>query len=53
MMIGISISTIPKGKKFFRKVAKLLKARRKMLDSDKLDWGMAEILAYGTAVKIR
>jgi 2-oxoglutarate dehydrogenase E1 component len=46
--IGISISTIPEGKKFFRKVAKLLKDRRKMLDSDKLDWGMAEILAYGT-----
>jgi len=46
--IGVSISTHPEGKTFFRKVAKLLKDRRKMLDSDKLDWGMAEILAYGT-----
>ncbi len=46
--IGISISTLPEGKKFFRKVAKLLKDRRQMIDSDKLDWGMAEILAYGT-----
>ena len=46
--IAISISTLPDGKKFFRKVAKLLKDRRQMLDSDKLDWGMAEILAYGT-----
>lgn len=46
--IGVSISTLPEGKTFFRKVAKLLKDRRKMLDSDKLDWGMAEILAYGT-----
>ena len=46
--IGVSISTLPDGKKFFRKVAKLLQDRRKMLDSDTLDWGMAEILAYGT-----
>ncbi|PCJ80781.1 MAG: 2-oxoglutarate dehydrogenase E1 component [Bacteroidetes bacterium] len=48
MEIGISISTVPEGKKFFRKVTKLLNDRRKMLDSDNLDWGMAEILAYGT-----
>jgi 2-oxoglutarate dehydrogenase E1 component len=48
MEIGISISTPPKGKKFFRKVVKLLNDRRKMLDSNRLDWGMAELLAYGS-----
>ena len=46
--LGKKISTLPEDKKFFRKVAKLIKDRAKMLDSDTLDWGMGETLAYAT-----
>ncbi|MFI5164519.1 MAG: 2-oxoglutarate dehydrogenase E1 component [Bacteroidia bacterium] len=46
--IGKKITEIPAGKKFFNKMEKLFKDRRAMLDGDKLDWGMGELLAYGT-----
>lgn len=46
--IGESLSSLPEGKKFFRKVTKLLNDRRKMVDGDKLDWGMGELLAYAS-----
>ena len=46
--LGEKISKLPKGKKFFRKVVKLLKDRKNMLDSDNLNWGMGELLAYAT-----
>lgn len=41
--------TIPQGMKFFNKMERLLQARREMIEtSDRLDWGMAELLAYGS-----
>jgi 2-oxoglutarate dehydrogenase E1 component len=46
--IGKKITEVPAGKKFFTKMEKLFKDRRAMLDGDKLDWGMGELLAYGT-----
>lgn len=46
--IGKKITEVPTGKKFFNKMEKLFKDRRTMLDGDKLDWGMGELLAYGT-----
>jgi 2-oxoglutarate dehydrogenase E1 component len=46
--IGKKITEVPAGKKFFNKMEKLFKDRRALLDADKLDWGMAELLAYGT-----
>ncbi|WP_103326533.1 2-oxoglutarate dehydrogenase E1 component [Bacteroidetes bacterium endosymbiont of Geopemphigus sp.] len=47
--IGMKISTLPKEKKFYRKVEKLFEQRRKMLKKgSSLDWGMTELLAYGT-----
>ena len=46
--IGKKITDVPAGKKFFNKMEKLFKDRRAMLDGDKLDWGMGELLAYGT-----
>ncbi|MBM71864.1 MAG: 2-oxoglutarate dehydrogenase E1 component [Crocinitomicaceae bacterium] len=46
--LGKKISTLPEDKKFFRKVAKLIKDRSKMLESDNLDWGMGEMLAYAS-----
>lgn len=48
--LGKKISTLPKGEKFFRKTEKVFEDRLTMLETDKLDWGMAEMLAYGTLV---
>ena len=45
--IARSMNTLPEGK-FFRKVKKLLSNRIKMLENNKLDWSMGELLAYGT-----
>ena len=43
------LTELPKGKKFLRKVVKLVDDRNKMyFESDKLDWAMGELLAYGT-----
>jgi len=42
------ISNLPEDKKFFRKIQKLVESRQAMFDNDRLDWAMAEHLAYGT-----
>jgi 2-oxoglutarate dehydrogenase E1 component len=46
--LAISANTLPKDKKFFRKVVKLMDDRLQMVESDKLDWAMGELLAYAT-----
>lgn len=46
--LGRAISTLPKGEKFFRKTEKVFEDRLGMIESDKLDWGMGELLAYAT-----
>ncbi|MDX9750839.1 MAG: 2-oxoglutarate dehydrogenase E1 component [Flavobacteriales bacterium] len=46
--IGAKLSEVPAGKKFFRKLERILKDRARMMDEEKLDWGMAELLAYGS-----
>lgn len=46
-----SFNTLPKDKKFFRKVEKLMKDRLKMLENDALDWAMGELLAYATLLE--
>jgi 2-oxoglutarate dehydrogenase E1 component len=38
----------PDGKKFFSKLEKILNDRKKMMADETLDWGMAELLAYGS-----
>jgi 2-oxoglutarate dehydrogenase E1 component len=44
--------TIPAGMKFFNKMEKLLQARKDMVEvNNKLDWGMAELLAYGSLLE--
>ena len=44
-----TITTIPEGKKLFKKTQRLLEERRKMVEeSNRIDWGMAELLAYGS-----
>ena len=46
------ITELPEDKKFLRKVEKLVKDRKSMFfDTDKLDWAMGELLAYGTLLQ--
>jgi 2-oxoglutarate dehydrogenase E1 component len=47
-MIGEKLTVIPEGKRFFSKLEKILNDRKKMMADETLDWGMAELLAYGS-----
>ena len=50
--LGKKLVTLPDNKAFFKKSKKLMEDRRKMMeDSDTLDWGMAETLAYGSLLE--
>ena len=50
--IAEKITAIPEGKKFFKKMEKIMQDRHDMVfKTDKLDWGMAELLAYATLLK--
>ncbi len=48
MDLGVKLSTLPEGKKYFRKIAKIFEDRLNAFKEDKLDWGSAEMLAYAT-----
>jgi len=49
--VAKAIYTEPKGLNFIKKISKEFKKRETMFtESDKLDWGMAELLAYGTMI---
>lgn len=49
--IAKTITSLPEGKKFFNKIKRLLDQRWKMVaEKNSLDWGMAELLAYGTII---
>jgi 2-oxoglutarate dehydrogenase E1 component len=46
------VSTVPDGVKFVRKAERILEGRAKMVfETDTLDWGMAETLAYGSLLE--
>lgn len=46
------ITTLPEGKKFLRKLERLIDGRKKMFfETDALDWAMGELLAYGTLLE--
>jgi 2-oxoglutarate dehydrogenase E1 component len=45
------ISNLPEDKKFIRKIERLVQSRQIMFDEDRLDWAMAEHLAYGTLLE--
>jgi 2-oxoglutarate dehydrogenase E1 component len=50
--IAKTITTLPKDKKFLRKVEKLVGDRKKMyFETNKLDWAMGELLAYGSLLE--
>jgi 2-oxoglutarate dehydrogenase E1 component len=51
-VVAETVSQLPKDKKFMRKISKLIDARRQMyFEDNKLDWSMAEHLAYGTLMQ--
>lgn len=46
------ITHLPDDKKFMRKISKLVEMRKKMyFEDNKIDWGLAELLAYGSLLK--
>ena len=46
------VSTVPEGVKFLRKAERILRDRNKMVfETDKIDWGMGETLAYGSLLQ--
>ncbi len=46
------VTSLPEGKKFFRKAEKVIKDRQKMyFEKDSMDWAMGEMLAYGSLLK--
>jgi 2-oxoglutarate dehydrogenase E1 component len=45
------LSNLPKEKKFINKIKKLINSRSVMFEKDKLDWSMAEHLAYGSLLE--
>jgi 2-oxoglutarate dehydrogenase E1 component len=50
--IGHSITSLPEGVPFFKKIIKLQDDRREMIEQKGLlDWAMGELLAYGTLLK--
>ncbi|WP_299164354.1 2-oxoglutarate dehydrogenase E1 component [uncultured Eudoraea sp.] len=50
--IAKTITELPKDKKFLRKVERLVGDRKKMFfETNKLDWAMGELLAYGTLLE--
>ncbi|KVV13615.1 2-oxoglutarate dehydrogenase E1 component [Flavobacterium sp. TAB 87] len=50
--VATAVSNLPADKKFIKKIEKLINARKTMFfETDKLDWGMAEHLAYGSLLQ--
>ncbi|MCB0373797.1 MAG: 2-oxoglutarate dehydrogenase E1 component [Muricauda sp.] len=50
--IAKSITALPEGKKFLRKLVRLVEARHTMyFEDNKLDWAMGELLAYGSLLE--
>ena len=45
------LSSLPKDKKFIRKISRLIESRQTMFDEDRLDWAMAEHLAYASLLE--
>jgi 2-oxoglutarate dehydrogenase E1 component len=48
--IGDKINYLPPDNKFIDKTIKLVEDRRQMMANGRIDWAMAELLAYGTLV---
>jgi len=48
LMVAEGINSLPEDKPFFNKITKLVEERKKAIAGDRLDWALAELLAYGT-----
>lgn len=49
LQIAKILSTLPPDKKFIKKIEKIIEDRKNMVEkTDQLDWGMAELMAYGS-----
>jgi 2-oxoglutarate dehydrogenase E1 component len=46
--LGIKLASLPEGKKYFRKIAKIFEDRLNAFKNNSLDWGSAEMLAYAS-----
>ncbi len=46
--LALQMSTLPADKKFINKITRLFDTRRKMIESNSLDWALGEWLAYAT-----
>ncbi|WP_435624606.1 2-oxoglutarate dehydrogenase E1 component [Flagellimonas sp.] len=50
--VAESITVLPEGKKFLRKLERLVQGRHKMyFEDNQLDWAMGELLAYGSLIE--
>ena len=49
-LIGQKLTHIPEDKKFFSKLERILQDRARMIEEDKLDWGLCELMAYGSLI---
>lgn len=49
--IAERINTLPGDKKFFKKIDRIVEDRRMMMLDNRMDWAMAELLAYGTLLE--
>ncbi len=48
IQLGHQLNKLPDGRNYFRKIVKLFDDRLKMIEEDRLDWAMGELLAYAT-----
>ncbi|HEY3388800.1 MAG TPA: 2-oxoglutarate dehydrogenase E1 component, partial [Prolixibacteraceae bacterium] len=46
--LAVKVNTLPADKKFFGKIVKVLEDRRNLIADNKVDWALAEQLAFGT-----
>jgi len=49
--IAAKINTLPNDKNFFSKIVKIIEDRKLMIENDRLDWALCELLAYATLVE--
>ncbi|MBT5976004.1 MAG: 2-oxoglutarate dehydrogenase E1 component [Flavobacteriales bacterium] len=49
--IAGKINTLPEDMPFFKKMVRLMDDRKKMVAEDRIDWAIAELLAYGTLLQ--
>ncbi|MBT8259987.1 MAG: 2-oxoglutarate dehydrogenase E1 component, partial [Bacteroidia bacterium] len=49
--IASVISNLPEDKKFIRKIQRLVQSRKTMFNENRMDWAMAEHMAYGSLLE--